>query len=125
MFKHKNELRQGIFGAALLLAAGTRSVSAAPSGAKPNVLFIAVDDLNDFPLFMQRYPDAVTPNMDQLAKRGMVFSNAHCQFPICGPSRDSVMSGLFPSTLGSGQNKVSDEELEKKVQEMGTELLHT
>ena len=92
--------------------------------SKPNVLFISVDDLNDFPAFAKRYPDAITPHMDQLAKRGTVFSNAHCQFPLCGPSRASVMSGLLPSTLGYDDH-MKDEALEKRAKFLGTGLLHT
>jgi len=91
---------------------------------KPNVLFIAVDDLNDFPAFCHRYADAKTPNMDRLATRGTVFANAHTQFPLCGPSRASVMSGLYPSTLGL-VNHIKDELLEKKAKEEGTKLLHS
>ena len=91
---------------------------------RPNVLFIAVDDLNDFPAFSRRYPDAKTPHMDKLAARGMVFTGAHCQFPLCGPSRASVMSGLLPSTLGY-QDHMKDEALEKRAQKLGTELMHT
>ncbi|MDF7808270.1 sulfatase [Pontiellaceae bacterium B12219] len=67
---------------------------------KPNVLFIAVDDLNDWIGCMGGHPQAITPNIDRLAKEGMLFSNAHCQAPICGPSRASVMTGLAPATTG-------------------------
>jgi arylsulfatase A-like enzyme len=91
---------------------------------RPNVLFIAVDDLNDFPTFAGNYPDARTPNMDRLARRGVVFTRAHCQFPLCGPSRASIMSGMLPSTLGY-DNHMKDEHLQKRAREMGTELLHT
>lgn len=91
---------------------------------RPNVLFIAVDDLNDFPSFTGCYPSAKTPNMDRLAKRGMVFTAAHCQFPLCGPSRASVMSGLFPATLGYTDH-MKDEALQKRSRVLGTELLHT
>jgi arylsulfatase A-like enzyme len=91
---------------------------------QPNVLFISVDDLNDFPSFTQRYPDAKTPHMDRLAKRGIVFTNAHCQFPICGPSRASVMSGLLPSTLGY-DNHMKDDQLQQRAHELGTKLLHS
>lgn len=90
----------------------------------PNVLFIAVDDLNDFPTFTNCYPDAKTPNMDRLAKRGVVFANAHCQYPLCGPSRASVMSGMQPHSLGIDM-QVRDEALQKLTQEKGSELLHT
>lgn len=91
---------------------------------RPNVLFIAVDDLNDFPTFSGRYPDAKTPNMDRLAKRGVVFTKAHAQFPLCGPSRASVMTGMLPSTLGYDDH-MKDEALPQRAAELGTELLHT
>lgn len=57
---------------------------------KPNVLFIAVDDLNDYVNCMNGSVRAHTPNIDKLAKQGMLFTNAHCQAPICGPSRASI-----------------------------------
>lgn len=68
---------------------------------KPNVLFISIDDLNDWIGCMGGHPQAQTPNMDRLAAGGMLFTNAHCQAPICGPSRASVMTGLLPSTTGN------------------------
>ena len=67
---------------------------------QPNVLFIAVDDLNNWLGCLGAYPNAKTPNMDKLAARGVLFSNAHCQAPLCGPSRASIMTGLRPSTTG-------------------------
>ncbi len=91
---------------------------------QPNVLFISVDDLNDFPTFANRYPDAKTPHMDRLAERGMVFSNAHCQFPLCGPSRASVMSGLLPATLGYDDH-MKDKQLQQRARQLDTELLHS
>lgn len=68
--------------------------------SKPNVLLIAVDDLNDWIGVMGGHPQAKTPNMDRLAKRGVLFSNAHCQSPVCNPSRASLMTSLYPSTSG-------------------------
>ena len=68
--------------------------------ASPNVLFIAVDDLNDWLGCMGGHPNTKTPNMDKLASRGVLFANAHCQAPLCGPSRASLMTGLRPSTTG-------------------------
>ncbi len=66
----------------------------------PNVLMICVDDLNDWLGCMRGHPNAKTPNIDKLASEGVLFSNAHCQAPLCGPSRASVMTGLRPSTTG-------------------------
>ena len=70
-------------------------------GAKPNVLFIAIDDLNDWVGFMGGHPQARTPHMDALAKRGRNFLNAHCAVPVCSASRASVMSGVAATTHGS------------------------
>ncbi len=67
---------------------------------RPNVLFIAIDDLNDWLGCMNGHPNTKTPNMDRLAARGVLFQNAHCQAPLCGPSRASLMTGLRPSTTG-------------------------
>lgn len=67
---------------------------------KPNVLFIAIDDLNDWVGPLGGHPQVKTPNMDALAARGTTFTNAHCQAPLCNPSRTSILSGLRPSTTG-------------------------
>jgi len=67
---------------------------------RPNVLFIAIDDLNDWIGALGGHPQAKTPHLDQLAQRGVLFSNAHCQAPVCNPSRASVMTSLYPSTSG-------------------------
>ena len=72
----------------------------ASGGQKANVLFIAIDDLNDYVGCMGGHPNAKTPNIDKLAARGTLFTNAHCQAPICGPSRASLMTGLLPSATG-------------------------
>ncbi|MEM9347014.1 MAG: sulfatase [Planctomycetota bacterium] len=66
----------------------------------PNVLLIAVDDLNDWIGCLEGHPQARTPNMDRLAKRGVLFTNAHCQSPVCNPSRASMMTSLYPETTG-------------------------
>lgn len=70
------------------------------SQKQPNVLFIAVDDLNNWLGCLGGYSNTHTPNMDKLAAQGVLFSNAHCQAPLCGPSRASIMTGLRPSTTG-------------------------
>ena len=66
----------------------------------PNVLFIAIDDLNDWVGHLEGHPQARTPNIDQLMDRSVVFTNAHCTAPVCASSRSSIMSGLRPSTTG-------------------------
>jgi arylsulfatase A-like enzyme len=68
---------------------------------QPNILFIAVDDLNDYVNIMEGPIKAHTPNIDRLASQGTLFTNAHCQAPICGPSRASVMTGFYPSSTGN------------------------
>ena len=67
---------------------------------QPNVLFIAVDDLNDHCLGLHPHANAITPHLEQLASRGVLFTNAHCAAPVCNPSRVSVMTGLSPATSG-------------------------
>lgn len=66
----------------------------------PNVLMISIDDLNDWLGCLNGHPNAKTPNIDRLAAKGVLFSNAHCQATNCGPSRASIMTGLRPSTSG-------------------------
>ncbi len=68
--------------------------------SRPNVLFIAIDDQNDWIGCMGGHPQVKTPSIDALAKRGTLFTNAHCQAPLCNPSRSSLLTGLRPSTTG-------------------------
>lgn len=95
--------------ATLLVLAAVSSLFAAPSGPRatdpngkpPNVLFIAVDDLNHWIGCLGGHPQTKTPNLDRLAERSVVFSNAHCQAPICNPSRVSLLIGMLPSSTGT------------------------
>ncbi len=80
--------------ATTLLCSGAETVS----HDRPNVLFIIVDDLNDMPLHPAGKPHVPTPNFDRLAARGVSFTNAHCNDPICAPSRSSMLTGLYPQT---------------------------
>jgi putative membrane-bound dehydrogenase-like protein len=66
----------------------------------PNVLLFCIDDLNDWIGRLRGHPQAQTPHMDRLAERGTLFANAHCQAPLCNPSRTSFLTGLRPSTTG-------------------------
>lgn len=68
--------------------------------APPHIVFIAVDDLNDWVGCLGGHPDVKTPHMDQLAARGLLFTNAHCQVPVCMASRVSVFSGRHATTTG-------------------------
>lgn len=81
----------------VLLLLGIASLVAS---AAPNVLFIAIDDQNDWIGALGGHPQAKTPHLDALAQRGTVFTNAHCQAPLCNPSRSSLLTGLRPSTTG-------------------------
>ncbi len=67
---------------------------------RPNVLFIAIDDQNDWCGPLGGHPLAKTPQLDRLAARGTTFTNAHCNAPLCNPSRTSLLMGLRPTTTG-------------------------
>lgn len=67
---------------------------------KPNILFIAIDDQNDWIGHLGGHPLAKTPHIDKLAARGTTFLNAHCNSPLCNPSRTSLLLGLRPTTTG-------------------------
>jgi len=89
--------------AALSMASLTRTAKA--SDNKPNVLFIAVDDMNDWVSYLGGYAGKVhTPNFDRLARRGVSFTNAHSPSTVCNPSRTAIMTGLRPSTTGVYNN---------------------
>jgi choline-sulfatase len=86
--------------AALLLAPGLAASLAASSPQRPNVLFIAIDDQNDWIGCLGGHPLVQTPHIDRLAERGTLFLNAHIQSPLCNPSRTSLMLGLRPTSTG-------------------------
>jgi arylsulfatase A-like enzyme len=83
-----------------LLTAALGSLLVARAAERPNVLMIAIDDQNDWIGCIGGHPQAKTPNIDALARRGTVFTNAHCQSPLCNPSRTSLMIGRRPGATG-------------------------
>jgi choline-sulfatase len=70
------------------------------SAQRPNILLVSIDDLNDWVGCLGGHPQAKTPNIDRLAKRGTLFTNAHCQSPVCNPSRASMLTGRYPHSTG-------------------------
>lgn len=83
---------------------------------KFNVLFVAFDDLNDWEGCLFGHPQASTPNIDRLAEKGVLFTNAHCAGTMCCPSRASVITGLRPSTTGIYKNTDTPLELYQEAQ---------
>jgi arylsulfatase A-like enzyme len=95
-----------LLGGALLLALPRQPEKVVATAAKPNVLVIAVDDLNHWVRHLGRNRQVITPNIDRLAARGVTFANAYSAAPVCNPSRAALMSGLRPSTTGVYDNRV-------------------
>jgi arylsulfatase A-like enzyme len=108
-----------VLAAALLPLASPRSGQAEEpqTSSQPNVLFIAIDDMNDWVGFLGGHPQAKTPNMDRLAKRGVNFTNAHCIAPACSPCRLGLLYGVEPHKSGLypfyDQPKIQDSVLKK------------
>ena len=100
----RREFLASVGAGAASMALASCALTAERKTDKPNVLFIAVDDLNDWIGCLGGHPDARTPNIDRLAKRGVLFTNAQCAAPACNPSRAALMTGILPSTSGVYHN---------------------
>jgi len=102
---------------ATLLLSPLAALNAADIGAKPNVIFILVDDLgvNDLALYGSKFFE--TPNINLLAKRGMKFTQAYSASPLCSPTRSSILTGLYPARTGitAPHCHLPEEVLEKKL----------
>ena len=81
------------------------SAIGATQGDRPNVLFISIDDLNNWTGFLKGHPQVKTPNLDKLAAQSVVFERAYCSASVCNPSRAALMTGIRPSTSGVYTNK--------------------
>ena len=85
---------------ALVMVSAAAAAQERAEVRRPNVLLISIDDLNDWVGVLGGHPQAKTPNIDRLAGRGTLFTNAHCQAPVCAPSRASLATGRLPSSTG-------------------------
>jgi arylsulfatase A-like enzyme len=81
-------------------AAGSLTILTRAATPRRNLLFIAIDDLNDWVGCLGGHPQTRTPNLDRLAQQGVLFTNAHCAAPLCNPSRAALMTGIRPATSG-------------------------
>ncbi len=82
----------------------TLCVTSNSFATSPNILFIAIDDLNDWVGYLSGHPQACTPNLDRLAEQGVHFTRAYCNAPSCNPSRASVLLGKHPNSTGFYSN---------------------
>jgi arylsulfatase A-like enzyme len=89
---------------ALLAMAMLPALESIAQDKKYNVLFVAVDDMNDWIGPFGGYPGIKTPNIDKLAQKGVIFKKAYCSAPACNPSRASLLTGVRPSTSGVYHN---------------------
>ena len=86
--------------------AGSVALAADPTPERPNVLFIAIDDLRDWVHYLGANEQVRTPHLDRLAARGLSFTHSYCAAPVCNPSRAALMSGLRPWSTGVYGNDI-------------------
>lgn len=90
--------------ALILLTLSTHSPATTEAGDKPNILFIAIDDLNDWAKPLAGHPQGLTPNLDAFAREAVNFTRNYCTSPACNPSRSTLMTGYHTYTSGMYSN---------------------
>ncbi len=100
MMKKYSNIRLLLIVAAGLCLLGTALPACSSEEVAPNILFIAVDDLNDWVGHLGGHPNVKTPHLDRLANQGVSFTRAYCSAPLCNPSRVSLLTGVSPSRSG-------------------------
>ena len=115
----RKKLKSGIIFYWIIVLMFSQNIFAqnAPVSEKPNVLFIAIDDLNDWTGYLGGHPQVKTPNIDRLASKGVAFTRAYCSAPLCNPSRISLLTGILPSNSGVYGN---GERLREKIPDATT-----
>jgi len=108
--------RYGCYLIASAVALFCAQASAAEPSRRPNILFIAMDDLNDWIGILGGHPQTITPNIDRLAKSGVLFTNAHCAAPSCNPSRSAIFTGISPHKSGLYDNAQKMREIFPKTE---------
>ena len=104
-----------LLGCVTAIAWSAAGAPVARAADKPNVLFIALDDLNDWVHHLGGNVQAKTPHIDALAGRGVTFQRAYCAAPVCNPSRAALLSGLRPSSTGVYGNAIDWRQLVTKT----------
>jgi arylsulfatase A-like enzyme len=89
----------------LFIPWGLSPTAKAEEPQRPNILFIAMDDLNDWIGILGGHPQTLTPNLDRLAGQSVLFTNAHCVAPACNPSRTAIFTGRSPHRSGLYDNR--------------------
>ena len=113
LFKGAQKKKTPMIRLMLVLVASLHAICSASAAENPDVVFIVVDDLNDYLGCLGGHPQAKSPNIDALAASGMLFPQAYCNSPQCRPSRTSLNSGIFPFRSGTYFNAKSPKE--KKI----------
>ena len=94
-----------------------------PASGAPNVVFISIDDCNDWVGFLNPHPGTLTPNLDALAARSLSFDHAYCASPMCGPARVAVGFGVHPFQSGVYDHSPASHEAYAEFQKVTPTLI--